>query len=477
MIYAILPFVVLGVCLWLGRRTLTVAVIFAYVSVEGFLKLASNYNPVVHIGMDIVVLGVAAWWALEAALSRRAGIPRLPWVRLIGIFALWVLLELLNPYSPGLLPSLASLKIHLAAIPLYFMVPAAVKERKDVLHLLLAITLIACVPYVTALAQYALGPASVLDLSPRAWQNISFYHEWRPFGTSAVPGGASVSAFLFTPVAVILLVAPALPRGIRLAALASLVLGAGAFIVSGVRQTTLGAIMAMLVLAGIMATRGRSRGVAAVVLLVMLSSGTYLAIQAVLTPLSAAAVAKDPRSPDIWRSRDVTTRLLTLAQGKTYLEARVGALPVLILRAERFPFGAGLGRTGSGAGTLIQSITSNPESAKIQEEILWADNYYSDMIVETGIPGLLMIVILMGGFAFGAARLARGAADPLVAATAGGLAGIFVAYLVMSWGSQPLEGSPTLAAFWAYAGIYAALRRLAADVSDPAAAQAQGAAA
>ena len=463
MTYAVLPFLVLALCLWLGRRTSTLIVIFAYLSVEGFLKLLSNYNPVVHVGIDVVVLGVAAWWALEAVLVQRTGIPRLPWVRLIGIFAIWVLLELANPYSPGVLPSVASLKTHLAAIPLYFMVPALVKDRREVVRLLLALTLIACMPYAAALAQYALGPASVLDLSQRAWENVSYYHEWRPFGTSAVAGGASVMAFLFTPLALVLLLLREVPPKARVVALISLVLGAGAFIVSGVRQTTLGALLAMLVLAGLLASRGRSRGVVALVTVLVLSVGTYLAVEAVLRPLSTEAVSTDPRSPDIWRRQDVTERILTLAQRGTYLQSRAGALQVITYRATRFPFGAGLGRTGSGAGTLLNQIRSTPQSARIQQEILWADNYYADMIVETGIPGVVMMFVVMAGFLVGSARLARSAGDPVVAAAAASLAGVFLAFLVISWGSQPLQGNPTLAAFWAFAGLFAALQRMEAN--------------
>jgi len=471
--YAVIPFVVLAVCLWLGRRLTTVLVIFAYLTIEGFLKLASNYDRFVHVGSDVVVLGVAAWWTAAAVLNRRAGIPRQPWVRLIALFVVWVGLQFLNPYNPGLVPSLASLKMHVAAIPLYFIVPAAVRERRDVLRLLVALAVLACVPYVAALAQYTLGPASVLDLSQRAWQNISMYHEWRPFGTSAVPGGAATFGFLLAPLALALLAVPGLAVNSRVAALCSLLLAAGGFIVSGVRQTLLAAVLAMLVLAGLLATRGRARGVTALVMALLLGAGVFVTVQTVLTPISAEAVARDPRSPDIWRTRDATQRVLTLARTSTYLEARRGGLGMIAYRAGRFPFGAGLGRTGSGAGTLIGQITADPRSAQTQREIGWADNYYADIIVEAGIPGLLMMVAIMVGMLATAAKLARRAADPLVAAVAAALAGIFFSFLVMSWGSQPLMGNPTLSVFWAYAGLLAALLRIereAAPLADTAAA-------
>jgi len=463
--YAVIPLAVALLCIWLGRRLLTAVIIFAYLSVEGLLKLLSNYNAVVHVGMDIIVLTVAGAWALDAIVMRRSRLPRLPWVLLILAYAVWIVLEVFNPYSPGLLPSLAAFKTHLTMIPLYFIAAALIREKRDVVVMLAALSAIALVPYAAAVVQYAAGPQSVLDLSPRFWQNISFYHEWRPFGTSAVPGGASVFAFLVTPLALLLLIAPEASKRLRWLAGISIALAAGTFIVSGVRQMILGCVLAILVMAGLQLTRGRSRGLLAVVFVGLVGAGAYVGIQQVLTPISTENVKKYAQAPEIWRQRNVVDRLLTMTNAGLYLEARQGGAGAILSRAQRYPFGAGLGRTGAGAGAFMAQITADPRSAEIERQVGWSDNFFADEIVEAGIPGLIMWTTLLVGLTVGAVRLARRARDPLVSAAAAAIAGLFFTFFVISWGSQPLLSNPTLAYFWFLAGMLAALRRMDADAS------------
>jgi len=461
-IYAIVPVVVALTCIWLGRRLLTAVVLFAYLAIEGFLKLLSNYNPIVHVGMDLVVLVVALVWVLDAVATRSARLPDLPWVKLIALYAGWIVLQLLNPYSPGIVPALASFKAHLTMIPLYFIGAALVRSREDVVRLFAALAAIALVPYATALIQYALGPASVLDLSPRYWQNISFYHEWRPFGTSAVPGGESVLAFLVVPLALVLVVTPGISAGLRGLALVSIALAAGTFVVSGVRQMMLGCVLALATMGALAASRGRRGLLIGAMFVLLIGAGAYVAVQAFLEPISTENVRRDPRSPQIWRERDVTQRMLSLAQTGTYLEARRGAWNAITYRLTRYPFGAGLGRTGAGAGAFRAQLTSTPQGARLQQEVGWSDNFFADELVEAGIPGLAILTTLLVGLLVGAARLARRARDPLITSASAAIAGLFFTYLVISWGSQPLLANPTLAFFWFLAGVLAALRRIEA---------------
>lgn len=463
MIYAIVPVVVALTCIWLGRRLLTVVVIFAYLAIEGFLKLLSNYNPIVHVGIDLVVLTVALIWVLDAVATRSAKLPDLPWVKLIALYALWIVLQLFNPYSAGIVPALASFKAHLTMIPLYFIGAALVRSRADIVRLFAALAAIALVPYAAALIQYALGPASVLDLSPRYWQNISFYHEWRPFGTSAVPGGESVLAFLVVPLALVLVVTPGIGARLRGLALVSIALAAGTFVVSGVRQMMLGCVLALAAMGALAASRGRSRLALGAMVVLLIGAGAYVSVQAFLEPISTENVRRDPRSPQIWRGRDVTERLLSLAQTGTYLEARRGAWNAIRYRLTRYPFGAGLGRTGAGAGAFRAQLSSTPEGARLQQEVGWSDNFFADELVEAGIPGLAMLTTLLLGLLWGATRLARRARDPLITSASAAIAGLFFTYLVISWGSQPLLANPTLAFFWFLAGVLAALRRIEAS--------------
>jgi len=461
--YAVIPLAVAILCVWLGRRLLTAVAIFAYLSIEGLLKLLSNYNRIVHVGIDIIVLTVTAAWVVNAIVGRRARLPRLPWVPLILAYAVWIGLEVMNPYSPGLIPSLAAFKTHLTMIPLYFIGAALVRDKRGLVVILAALSAIALVPYVASILQYVAGPQSVLDLSPRFWQNISFYHEWRPFGTSAVPGGSSVFAFLVTPLALLLLIAPGQTRRLRYLAALSITLAAGTFIVSGVRQMILGCVLAILVMAALQMTRGRSRGIVAVIFVGLAGAGAYFGIQTYLTPISTENVKKYAHAPDIWRQRNVVDRMLTMTSTGVFFQAREGAPAAIWFRLQHYPFGAGLGRTGAGAGAFMTQIIADPRSAEIESEVGWSDNFFADEIVEAGIPGVIIWTTILVGLTFGAVRLARRAQDPLIASAAAAIAGLFFTFFVISWGSQPLLSNPTLAYFWFLAGVLAALRRMDAE--------------
>ncbi len=460
MIYAAIPLILAVVCVSLGRRLLTLLIILGYLEVEGFLKLVSNYNRIVHVGVDIIVLSVTAWAVLAGIVARRGKIPALPWTRLILLYVVWLFLELLNPFSAGLIPSLASYKVHLTMIPLYFLTAAVLREPKDVTRFIYCLAALALVPYVAALMQYALGPSSVLDLSARAWQNISYYHEWRPFGTSAVPGGSSVIAFLVTPLAMVLLTAPREWPRMRLVATLCIALAAGVFIVSGVRQVLLGCVLAIVVMVGLALSRGRGRGAFALVFVVALAVGAYTGVQTFLKPMARESIRNERNLPDIWRQTDVTDRLLTLTQSSTYLASRMNPYAGIKLRITRYPFGAGLGRTGSAAGTFQNVLTADPHGARIQSEVGFSDNFFADMLVEVGIPGTLILTTILLGMLWGAVSLARQAQDPVVVTTAAAIAGLYFAIVAMSWGSQPLLGNPITAYFWVLAGVLAAMRRM-----------------
>ena len=147
----------------------------------------------------------------------------------------------------------------------------------------------------------------------------------------------------------------------------------------------------------------------------------------------------------------------------TLLQARQGAPAAIWYRVRHYPFGAGLGRTGAGAGAFMTLINSDPKSAAIEREVGWSDNFWADEIVEAGIPGLLIWATMLVGLVVNAVTLARRARDPLVATAAAAIAGLFFTYAVISWGSQPLLSNPTLAYFWLLAGVLAALRRMDAE--------------
>lgn len=462
MIYAIVPLLVALAVLFRGRRLSTLLLIIAYLSIEGFLKLLSNYNRIVHVGLDVIVITFALYLVLVAVVEHRANLDELPYTKLILVYALWIVLQILNPFSPGVIQSVAAFKVHLTMVPLYFIAATLFRDRKDLLKFAFGLTVIMLVPYGMALVQYALGPSSVLDLSPRFWSNISYYHEWRPFGTSAMPGGTSVFAYMVVPFTVALLASPTTPRGMKPICLVSLLLAMGVFVVSGVRQVFLGCIVAVAVMGVLTMSRRSGRIALATGVLVIIGFAGYLGVTTFLRPMANEAVLRDVRSPEIWREHDVTQRLLTLATSNTYSTARANPWKVITYRATHYPFGAGLGRTGSALGAFQEQVSSDATSAQVQSDIQWADNFVADEIAEAGIPGLVMILWLLVGMTARSIRLARRAHDPTVMVMAAALSGFYVSILAMSYGSQPLLGNPITAFFWLLSGFGVAMERIEA---------------
>ncbi len=462
MIYAVIPLLVTLAVLFRGRRLSTLLLILAYLSIEGFLKLLSNYNKVVHVGLDIIVLTFALYLVLIAVMEHRAALDELPYTKLILTYSLWIVLQLLNPFSPGVVQSIATFKVHLTMVPLYFIAATLFRDTKDVRKFVFGLTAIMLLPYGMALVQYALGPSSVLDLSPRFWSNISYYHEWRPFGTSAMPGGTSVFAYLVVPFTVALLASPSPQRGMKPICLISLLLAAGVFVVSGVRQVLLGCLVAIAVMAVLTMSRRSGRIALATGVMVIIGFGGYLGVTTFLRPMANEAVLKDARAPEIWRERDVTERVLTLATTNTYAQARDNPWPVITYRATHYPFGAGLGRTGSALGAFQEQVATDQTSSQVQSDIGWADNFVADEIAEAGIPGLIMILWLLFGMFFRSVRLARTAQDPVIMVMAAANAGFFFSIAAMSYGSQPLLANPITAFFWLFAGMGVAMERIEA---------------
>jgi hypothetical protein len=459
-IYAVVPLVVALICLWLGRRMASALLILGYLSIEGFLKLLSNYNRIVHVGLDLIVLSLAGYLILQAIMERRAALDELPYTKLILIYGLWMFLQLLNPYSPGIIQSVAAFKIHLTMVPLYFIAATLFRTPQDVVKFLFGMTLISLIPSAMALAQYALGPASVLDLSPRFWANISYYHEWRPFGTSAVPGGASVFAFLLAPLTIALLIAP-VRKSMKPIAILAILMAAATFVVSGVRQVLLGCVLTIVVMMVLMISRESRKIGMVMTLLAILGFGGYVGVATFLRPMATEAILRDPRAPEIWRQRDVTQRIFTLTRGSSYLQARDNPMRIITYRATHYPFGAGLGRTGSTLGAFKEQVNADATSRGTQADVGWtADNFFADMIVEGGIPALIMIMWILIGMMVRAVRLARRAQDPIIIPTAAALAGFYISILAMSYGSQPLLGNPITAHFWFFCGLCAAMQRI-----------------
>src|SRR3989338_4722230 len=100
----------------------SIKLFFCYLSVEGLLKVVTNYHPAIHVGADILLLLICMNWFFTTVVIgfREAKFRKAPITLPIIFFVIWILIEIANPYAISLYASLASFKVHITMIPLYF---------------------------------------------------------------------------------------------------------------------------------------------------------------------------------------------------------------------------------------------------------------------------------------------------------------------------------------------------------------------
>jgi hypothetical protein len=449
------PFVAALVALKMRDRLAAMIVFFAYLSVEGLLKLLANYHPFIHIGLDVTLATIVGVWIAMALVRREAAIPRVPLLLLIVLHVAWVVLLVFSPYTASLYVGVASWKVHLTMIPLYFVGYLVARDPDAPRRFLRAMTIIWTGAFVLTLIQYVSGPGGPFDLGETYMRRLVQYHEWRPFGTTALPGGEGIFAFFAIPFAFCLVL-----RGdYRLRdpwIIATIVTGSAVFFVSGVRQVFLGCLLMLFTMVGLQVIRGRGRAAGALLVTLLAGAATYLVVREYVVPQVQRTLAQEEAIPEVWRERNPTERFEKLMELSTYASARRGGLDMIWDRVRAFPFGAGLGRTGSAAGALQEELTRDPMGKMIQDRYGFQDNFFAAMLVETGIPGTLLLTGMLIGLLVYSVRLARQSPDPADAAFGAMVAGYMVAMLITSWGSQPLLANPTLAFFWFLGGMAAA---------------------
>src|SRR5262245_30929634 len=75
-------------------------VLFLYIGVEGFLKMVSRYNPVVHVGADILVVTLTLRNLAFAVIRNRVRDYRFPPLYMFFVLHfIWFLIAVFNPYA------------------------------------------------------------------------------------------------------------------------------------------------------------------------------------------------------------------------------------------------------------------------------------------------------------------------------------------------------------------------------------------
>jgi hypothetical protein len=363
---------------------------FFYLLIDGAIKVNSNYNPLLHVGQDILLILLAARSCWERDGGGFAKFSRTPHFGLFLMLLSWILIQYINPFGLGILPSVAGTKIYISMLCLFFLVFHHIR-REDIPQLLRWLLFLATLESALACAEYLYGQQWMLALHPRYLEMIQeqfggiFY---RPFGTTAVPGGPSMWIMLGAPIAGYFFEKKGSALTDRLLSLIFIVVSAPALVFCQVRVAILLA-GATFVLTLLRPSRG---------LVLRFLGGA--AIAAVFAFYVSSRLDTNTTENFRWVSglsstqREVLLeRTLSLGSKETYLNARGGSWKETMALADITWLGIGLSRVGAASEVWQKRIAADPYFGPRWS---FADNLYKAIFTELGIFGLATWLLYVG---------------------------------------------------------------------------------
>jgi hypothetical protein len=428
--------------LWFAttRRTaLSLALLMVYLgAMDGYLKLATG-SSYVTFARDVLLYAIVVGLLVRAIVQqRRLAMPPLGvWV--IGFVAL-ALVQLANPQDGSLVHSLGGLRQNLEFVPLFFLTFVFVRTTRALRSFVILLAVLAAANGVVNVVQFRMTPqqfatwgpgysqrvlgTNAFSLSGRAFYDTSGQTHTRPFGLMSDAGsGGLVAAFALGAV---------------------LALGS---LRTRRRHLALAAVAATAGVAGIVTSQGRAVIVCAFVVVLAYALMTATSRGRLATVLSVAALA----GVSYFAANQILGGSQSRYQGlnasqilQTTQHARGRSIARIPQNLINHPLGAGLGVAGPASGA-----SGAPALAGVAD----AENEISFATLETGIPGMLVVIgftVLL--FALGLRRCPR-EPDPearvLLAAIVAPLAGMIALYVVSAL-TPTTPGGPYL---WAAGGI------------------------
>jgi hypothetical protein len=374
------PFVLLVAWMLLtSRHEFALAILLLYLALlDGYLKLSvSAGNELPGLGRDALLYAIAIGMVVRGIVKRQPfeAPPLTAWV--VAWVAV-VMVQLLNPENGSVLHSVASLRQHIEFVPLFFIAYSIMRTRRRLRAFLMLLLVVAAVNGVVSLVQFNMSPDQLANwgpgysdlingdgaAAPRTAVGSEGEQRTRPMALGSDMGFGGALGAIAIPAAFALLVGTG-GGWRRLAPVA--VAGAGAALAvatSQSRSAVVAAIVGVIAFAALATVSRQALKALAAVIVVGLAS------MFVLTEIDDGGSFS--RYESITPSRVFGTTV----------KSREGSFQSIDDYLVQFPLGTGIGSVGPAAGVI------DPPPFKG----LGAENQLSFLIVEVGIPGLLLLI-------------------------------------------------------------------------------------
>lgn len=348
---------------------------------DGYLKLASG-SSVVTLIRDVFIFSLVLGLLIRAAVTRQR-LPLPPLSMWLIAFTVIVLVEFANPQAGTLAHSFAGLRQHLEFVPLFFLTFAYVRTTRALRVFCILLAVVAAANGVVGWIQFKESPTQFASWGPgyservlgtgafagsgRTGESSTGASLTRPFGLGSDAGDGG----LFGMVAlcgIFALVASERRRRYQVLAVALALLAVVGIVTSQGRSVIVASVIALLVFA-LLTQRGGNR---------VRSLAGLVAVVGV-TGLVAATVVGAAGSGSFRYSGLGPSGIVN-----TTSKARGISIDTIPHNIATYPFGAGLGTAGPASG-------SAGASALTQQGTLDAETEFSFLVLETGVPGMLVI--------------------------------------------------------------------------------------
>lgn len=439
----------------------SIMMMFLFASVAGLLKYKTDFNPVIHVTLDIMMAVICFGWLIRRFYLQLNAPAKThtPLGGLIGLFVTVCLLQLFNPYTFSYVASIAALKMHICMIPLFFFGYHYCRSIDQIRQWMIVFAIIGVLMSLVAISQFEKGPDQMKAEMPEysgmidsnTWQDDTGKSFFRPMSTTSNAGGASTWMQCIIPLTIAVCMSKIATKRLKAFLIGVLIICLLTLLISLIRQmfiVTAAGLGLMFLLQFKLQKIGKTLVVSIFVLAVAFSS--YL-LAGNVTGNSGIirGFLDDVVNPVASFQNDNRSRMLNLI-------AQV---------AEVYPLGAGLGRTGPAAMKFAEENTkfqtehgsvhwrSLMDKGVLVPGIMPGENYFLVMISETGIPGTLLItlitvLLLVKGF-----KAFKTLQDDGLRWYAAGILGVLFSIFVVFFGGPALVTTPLNLFFWFMGGV------------------------